>query len=255
MSTFRLDTNIQIKGLWGRLHKKCRTYNLGLVLSLLFVCLSIIATTARGETHRFKEDQILKVKISKSGLNRISNPPYKIVQVTGDDSKFRIKYDEDGTNIYFMPISKVGEFCEISIKNNAGLVQDLELEVSNIKGKSIIIDSKTTSKLEYLELSNISQMLRAMRDNAEDKFYVQAHKQKLDNIGSLKVMQQKIYKYKNLVGGVFEIKNPGKKAVQLNLSEFTKRFDNVKASYADKQIIPPKAISRVLIVQRVEGSK
>lgn len=255
MNTSRLDINIKIKRLWSRLHNKCRAYNLWVVLSLLFVCLSISAPTARGETHRYKEDQRLKVKISKYGLNRISNPPYKIVQVTGDDSKFRIKYDEDGTNIYFMPISKVYESCEISIKNNAGLVQDLELEISNIKGKSIIIDSKTTFKLENLELSNISQMLRAMRDNYADQFYVQTHKQKLDNIGSLKVVQQKIYKYKNLVGGVFEINNPSKKAVSLNLSEFTKRFDNVKASYADKQIILPKTISRVLIVQRLEGSK
>ena len=216
------------------------------------LCLLLFCTfPANAEIYQFNGSEKLKIKISKAGLNRISNPPYKIVQVTGDDSKFRLKYDDDGTNIYFMPIVPVGETCEISIKNNAGFVQDVELIVSNIKGRSVIIDSKTTSKLENLQLSNISEMLRAMRDDTEDRFYVQTRRQKLDNLDSLKVTQKKIYKYKNLVGGVFEIKNPTKKEVTLNLAEFTNRFDNVKASYSNIPSIPPRKIATVLIVQKM----
>jgi hypothetical protein len=222
------------------------------MMHIIFCCILIGAFTAKAETHQFKADERLKIKISKSGLNRISNPPYKIVQVTGDDSKFRLKYDDDGTNIYFMPINQVGESCEISIKNNAGFVQDLELVVSNIKGKSVIIDSKTTSKLENLQLSNISEMLRAMRDDLDDKFYVQVNKQKLDNISSLQVMQKKIYKYKNLVGGAFEVKNTTKKEVTLNLAEFANRFDNVKASYSSLSSIPVSQVATILIVQKLE---
>lgn len=189
------------------------------------LCLLLFCTfPANAEIYQFKGGEKLKIKISKAGLNRISNPPYKIVQVTGDDSKFRLKYDDDGTNIYFMPIVPVGESCEISIKNNAGFVQDVELIVNNIKGRSVIIDSKTTSKLENLQLSNISEMLRAMRDDKEDRFYVQTRRQKLDNFDSLKVMQKKIYKYKNLVGGVFEIKNPTKKRSHPKSSGIYKSF-------------------------------
>ncbi len=232
---------------------KSSAYNLRLARMALLGCLSMSGVTAVGETYPFKEDQRLKIKISKTGLNRISNPPYKIIQVTGDDSKFSIKYDEDGTNIYFMPIVKIGEFCEISIKNNAGLVQDLVLEVSNIKGKSVIIDSKITSKLQESQKENISEMMRAMRDNVEDKFYVQTHQQILCNTCSLTVEQKKIYKYKNLVGGVFEIKNHHKKDVSLNLSEFIDRFDNVKAYYGSNQMMKRGAISRVLIVQMSQG--
>lgn len=218
------------------------------------LCLLLVSTfPVNAETYQFKGGDTLKIKISKSGLNRISNPPYKIVQVTGDDNKFRLKYDDDGTNIYFMPIVPVGESCEISIKNNAGFVQDVELIVSDIKGRSVIIDSKITSKLENLQLSDISEMLRAMRNNTEDRFYVQTRRQKLDNLDSLKVTQKKIYKYKNLVGGVFEIKNPTKKEVILNLEEFTNRFDNVKASYSNIPSIPPRKIATILIVQRMKG--
>jgi hypothetical protein len=96
-------------------------------------------------------------------------------------------------------------------------------------------------------------MLRAMRDDTEDRFYVQTRRQKLDNLDSLKVTQKKIYKYKNLVGGVFEIKNPTKKEVILNLEEFTNRFDNVKASYSNIPSIPPRKIATILIVQRMKG--
>lgn len=224
-----------------------------LVRHVAFCLLLLCTFPANAEIYQFKEGEKLKIKISKAGLNRISNPPYKIVQVTGDDSKFRLKYDDDGTNIYFMPIVPVAETCEISIKNNAGFVQDAELIVSNIKGRSIIIDSKITSKLEDLQLSNISEMLRAMRDDTEDKFYVQIRRQKLDNLDALRVTQEKIYKYKNLVGGVFEIKNPTREEITLNLAEFTNRFDNVKASYSNIPSIPPSKIATVLIVQKVEG--
>ena len=222
------------------------------MMQIIFFCILIGTFAAKAETHQFKADERIKIKISKSGLNRISNPPYKIVQVTGDDSKFRLKYDDDGANIYFMPINQVAESCEISIKNNAGFVQDLELVVSNIKGKSVIIDSKTTSKLENLQLSNISEMLRAMKDDLDDKFYVQINKQKLDNIASLQVTQKKIYKYKNLVGGVFEVKNPSNKEVILDLAAFANRFDNVKASYSSLPSIPALKVATILIVQKQE---
>lgn len=156
--------------------------------------LFLAAHIANGETYQADSSEALQIKISKSGLNRISNPPYKITQVTGDDSKFRLKYDEDGTNIYFMPLSSVGENVEISIRNNAGITQDLELQVSNIKGKSIIIDGKTNFNMEHIQKKDIAEMLRAMKDQCQGKFYVQQSKRQLDNIGFLKVQQSQIYK-------------------------------------------------------------
>lgn len=219
-----------------------------LILTLPLICTNVV----KADNYKWDENKKLKVEISKSGLNRISNPPYKIVQVAGDDSKFRLKYDEDGANIYFMPIVKVGESCEINIRNNAGLVQDLELIVTNDKGKSIIIDAIDIAKINNLQLSNVSLMLGAMRDDVEDKFYVQNKRQKPDNVGSLKVYQTKIYKYRELAGGVFEIKNQSKKDIAFDLPEFASRFNNVKASYASMQTIPKRTTATVLIVQKLE---
>ena len=209
---------------------------------------------ASGKTYQAQDNEPLQIKISKTGLNRISNPPYKITQVKGDDSKFRLKYDEDGTNIYFMPLSSVGENVEISIKNNAGITQDLELQVSDIKGKSIIIEGKTSLNLERVQKSDVAGMLRAMKDNVERKFYVQnTNRQKLSYIGILKVEQSKIYKYKNLAGGVFEITNPTKNSITLDVSIFAKSFDNVKSFYPSLSIIEPKKTITVLVVQKLAG--
>lgn len=218
---------------------------------LIYYSIFLYAHIASSEVYQPRPEEKLKVKISKSGLNRISNPPYKIVQVTGDDSKFKLKYDEDGTNIYFMPLSKIDENIEISIKNNAGFVQDLELLVSNIKGRSIIIDGKTSTILELIEKNDIAHMLRAMKDNINGKFYVQSANQILQSIGDITVKQIKTYKYKDLVGGVFELSNPTKNLVKLDISNFAKQFNNVKSSYPSLAEVYPKQQITVLIVQKL----
>ena len=191
-------------------------------------------------------------KISKTGLNRISNPPYKITQVTGDDSKFRLKYDEDGTNIYFMPLSSVGENVEISIKNNAGITQDLELQVSDIKGKSIIIDGKTSLNLERVQKSDIAEMLRAMKDDVADIFYVQSGLLQISDIGGLKAKQIKTYQYKNLRGGIFELQNTTREIVNFSGKIFARDFDKVIGVYPDEVAIMPREKVKVMLVQEIK---
>jgi hypothetical protein len=202
--------------------------------------------------YKYQPEEKLSLKISKSGLNRISNPPHKITQLTGDESKFRIKYDEDGSNIYFMPLSNIGETIEVSIKNNVGDIQDLELSVANIKGRSIVIDGKTGLNLDKMQKTDVAQMLRAMKENIESKFYVQNTNQKLGSINNLQVKQTKIYRYKGLAGGVFEIKNNTKQEIVLNNIEFAKRFDRVKSFYPQISTIYPKQTATLLVVQERE---
>ena len=228
----------------------CRTIN---VILKRIVCYFLLfyGSTALAETYKAQSDERLQVKISKSGLNRISNPPYKITQVTGDDSKFRLKYDEDGSNIYLMPLIAIGERLEISIRNNAGLVQDLELLVSGTSGKSIIIDGKINKRREDAEKKDIALMLRAMKDNVRGKFYVRDIKQAAKDIGVLRVEQRKSYKYKNLLGGVFEISNPSKERITFDVSIFAGGFDNLKSFYPRVEIIEPKEKIKVLVVQKI----
>jgi hypothetical protein len=133
------------------------------------------AFVARGVTLKAQHDGRLKSRISKSGLNRITNHPYRIVQVTGDESKYRMKHDEDGENVFLMPLGKVGDRIEISLKYNIGTVHDLELEVAAIKGQSINIDSLNVSKTDYRDQlrQDLSEMLSAMSSSQKGKLYVQ----------------------------------------------------------------------------------
>ena len=220
------------------------------IIFVLFLWVHI----ANGEIYRAEDCEPLRIKISKSGLNRITNPPYRITQVTGDEGKFRLKYDEDGTNIYIIPLAGVGENIEISIRNNVGSTLDLELLVSNIKGRSIIIDGKTDLNTDRGRKSDIADMLRAMKDNVSGKFYVRQGKRELDNIGALKVTQSKTYKYKNLAGGIFEVTNPTKTPITLDVSILAKRFDNVKSFYPDLSTIEPKKSITVFVVQGQAGN-
>lgn len=230
----------------------------GIWVKLIFrqiVCYSILlqSIVANGAVYQFSADKRIQVKISKSGLNRISNPPYRIEQLTGDDSKFRIKHDEDGSNIYFMPLGNTGESIEISVKNNAGEVQDLELVIANIKGRSIIIDSKPSNRSNQLQKSDISEMLRAMKDNKVSKFYVQHNQQQLGDIDQLQINQQKIYKYKELIGGVFEIINPTENIIKLDSIKFARNFDNVRAFYPEESLIRPNQTMTLLVIQAKKG--
>lgn len=199
-------------------------------------------------------DNRLIVKISKSGLNRISNLPYQIVQVTGDDSTYRLKSDADGQNIYLMPLKAIGEKIEISIKNNIGQVQDLELQVANIKGQSIDINSKSvllqTQRYQQQELKG---MLAAMAADLPGKYYAQKVDHKLGNLGSLDVRQTGLYKWQDLVGGVFIIKNRTRYPQSIKQEDFIKRFDHVLASFVGNNNLAPKESARFLVIQKLSN--
>ncbi|MGV2433275.1 MAG UNVERIFIED_CONTAM: type-F conjugative transfer system secretin TraK [Rickettsiaceae bacterium] len=208
---------------------------------------------AFGETIKANENERISYKISKSGLNRISNPPYQIVQVTGDEGSYKLKYDEDGQNIYIMPLKKIGEKIEISIKNNRGSVQDLELEVTNIPGQTLNIDSGISVLESGKHLNKtLSVILKAMKHNRHDKFYVQDVDNMLQPINGLSVTQIKSYQWQNLKGGVFIVKNNTKKEQFFDLKQLANRFDNVKVAFVDKPFISPKAKRKVFIIQSQE---
>ena len=229
-------------------------FNLRLgITSSVAIVLLCSASFALAQKYQAAPDGRLTAKVSKSGLNRISNWPYQIVQVTGDDSTFRLKSDEDGKNIYLMPLGGVGDKIEISIKNNAGFVQDLELEVSAIKGQSIAIDSnKVINSARKLQQQTLRQMLRAMRSFTVGKFYVQNTKKALDSIDNLTVVQTKLYKWQDLVGGVFVITNNTKLEQSVNVAQFIKRFDHVLTSFVTSESLASNQTGHIFVIQKTK---
>ncbi|MEM0144012.1 MAG: type-F conjugative transfer system secretin TraK, partial [Candidatus Parvarchaeum sp.] len=202
--------------------------------------------------YKYAPDSVIRATISKTGLNRLSNPPYKITQVTGDESKYRLKHDEDGSNIYIMPLQEIGEDIEISIRNNAGFVQDLLLRISDTKGKVIIIDGKHANNPQQLQKSIVARMLRAMKDDIADIFYVQSGTLQLAENQELAVKQIKTYQYKNLRGGVFELQNTSKSSVNFTGKIFAQGFDGVIGVYPDELVVMPREKAKVMIVQEIK---
>ena len=220
----------------------------------LISCFLIICQVGigKGDVYQYSAGSIIKGEISKTGLNRISNPPYKITQVTGDESKYRLKHDEDGLNIYIMPLCEVGKDIEISIRNNAGFVQDLLLRVSDTKGRVIVIEGGRVNNLEQLRTSILSRMLRAMKDDVADIFYVQSGLLQISDTGGLKAKQIKTYQYKNLRGGIFELRNPTREIVNFSGKIFAQGFDKVIGVYPDELAIMPREKVKVMLVQEIK---
>lgn len=224
------------------------------MLAIKIIAVTSILSTAsvNAETIRYTPNKVMELSVSKGGLNRITYSPYKIIQVTGDESKYRIKYDEDGSSIYLMPLVDVGEFIEVSVRNNAGQIQDLHLKVANKKGSSLVIDGAYVPASEKANKDIAAKMLRAMKDGKEDIFYVQFNQQNLDDIGKLHVKQIRTYQYKNLRGGVFAICNKTRLVHSFSKENFNKRFSNVIASYPANITVKPKRTALFYLVQKVE---
>ena len=224
------------------------------MLAIKTIAVTSILSTAsvNAETIRYTPNKVMELSVSKGGLNRITYSPYKIIQVTGDEGKYRIKYDEDGSSIYLMPLVDVGEVIEVSLRNNAGQVQDLHLKVGNKKGSSLVIDGAYVPASEKANKDIAAKMLRAMKDGREEIFYVQFNQQNLDDIGKLHVKQIRTYQYKNLRGGVFAICNKTRLVHSFSKEEFNKRFSNVIASYPENITVKPKRTALFYLVQKVE---
>lgn len=224
------------------------------MLAIKTIAVTSILSTAsvNAETIRYTPNKVMELSVSKGGLNRITYSPYKIIQVTGDEGKYRIKYDEDGSSIYLMPLVDVGEVIEVSLRNNAGQVQDLHLKVANKKGSSLVIDGAYMPASEKANKDIAAKMLRAMKDNQHGIFYVQKHKQGLGNINGLNITQIRTYQYKNIKGGVFAISNITRDKQIFSKEDFNKKFSNVIASYPENITVKPKRTALFYLVQKVE---
>jgi hypothetical protein len=202
-----------------------------ILLLVTFVLLSEVAVAAN---FKLNSQSRIKTQISKSGLNRITMLPHRITQVTGDESKYKLKFDEDGSNIYIMPTGKIGETIELSIKSSTNLVQDMLLEVADIAGRSIYLQQdNSTDKTGKLINSEIKSMLRSMRSGEKGKYYMQISNRTIANKLGLDIRQMQTYRWGNIVGAVIEIENKSKLPVNISEQDIAALYQKVRAVSID----------------------
>ena len=197
---------------------------------LLLVIFSLLGEVAVAANFKLNSQNRIKTQISKSGLNRITMLPHRIIQVTGDESKYKLKFDEDGSNIYIMPTGKVGETIELSIKSSANLVQDMLLEVAGIAGRSISLQhDNSTDEGGKLINFEIKSMLRSMMSREKGKYYMQASNRAIANKLGLEIRQVQTYRLGNMTGAVINIENKSKLPVNISEQDIASLYQKVRA--------------------------
>ena len=201
---------------------------------LLLLVLSGLTDIALAANFKLNSEDRIKTQISKSGLNRITMLPYRITQVTGDESKYKLKFDEDGGNIYIMPIGQIGGTIELSIKSTTNLVQDMLLEIANIPGRSIYLqhgkNPDQTGKLVDIE---IKLMLKSMISGDKGKYYVLDGNRSVANKLALDIKQVKTYRWGSIVGAVIDIENKSKSPVNISEHDIASLYQKVRAASID----------------------
>ena len=170
-------------------------------------------------------------------LNRITVDPYRILQVTGDDNKYKLRYDHDGQNIYISPTVKVGEKIESSIKTKSGLMQDVVLEVAFIPAQTVFINAKSQYASSH-SLPEADKMLKDMISGFKDnKYHIRAVNRPLPtylNALSIRFNQTESEKYDKCVGAVKDVHNDSKSMFELKEVDIMSLFKRLK--YGNFQI-------------------
>lgn len=207
-------------------------------------------------TYIANPDRRIELKISKSGINRISMFPYAISQVTGDESLYRLRSDNDGQNIYIMPLGKIGSKIELSLKSNIGIVQDLSLEVAAINGTSTVINMSGVNKAETILADDIEAklMMKSMMQGIKGKYYVKPAKRKIKNDLGLRIKQTRTYRFKQLTGVTLEIFNASKVTKQLGMNVLSELFKNTLAVSIEnnESSLESKGMLRAFVITKEE---
>lgn len=196
------------------------------------------------------ERQVLN--ISKEGINRITMMPHRIIQVTGDENKYILYTDTDGSNIYIVPICQVGDVIELSIKTSTNVTEDINLMVTDGTGQVIHLKRiKNADKGANIE---IKKMIDTMQRSKIKKYFVRNMNRPINNKLGVDIKQTKSYGYGNLIGAVLEVDNLCDLSIELRERDFLNLFKNSKAvSFeGDQKILNTQSKVQVFVVSLVK---
>ena len=145
-------------------------------------------------------------QIGKSGLNRITMLPHKIVSVAGDSSEYKLQSDADGSSIFVMPLADIGKDIELSLRSDIGEIRDLNLKVVSGRGRTIKLHNASKLDLAALEKQEVQNMISAMQKKVRGGYRVRKHKRLIKNEHNLNIIQKASYSYKDLSGAVLLVR-------------------------------------------------
>lgn len=217
------------------------------IAAMFFTLFVGLSSTIFAANFTINTESRISAPISKAGVNRITMLPHRILQVTGDKSKYKIESDEDGGNVYIMPLVNVDEEIEISIKASGDLVQDMLLQVKNIKGQSIKLHQDNDAEYSSgFSMDEAKLMLKNMRDQEIGKYYVLDENRPIKTNAKAKtkldLKQIKTYRWDNLTGAVLELINETRCPVSIDKYALSNLYRNIKiiAIEGDRELVPAR---------------
>lgn len=222
---------------------------MGFKTKVIIILFLNIALTGSPCAANIKEEQVRdSYDIGKSGLNRITMLPHKIVSVAGDNSQYKLQSDKDGSSIYIMPIAKANQTIELSIRSDVGEIRDLELKVVSGRGRTIKLNNTKKLDVALEQKGEIKKMINSMQKKERGGYRVRKLNRNIANNYNLKIMQKALYQYKDLRGAVLEvtpIRSSSKSTIlpsDVNEEIFAKLFSgtvatNINKASSDKALI------------------
>ena len=218
-----------------------RDISIGFKTKAIIILLLNIALTGSSYAEDAKDGKVREsYVIGKSGLNRITMLPHKIVSVAGDNSQYKLQSDKDGSSIYIMPIAKANQTIELSVRSDVGEIKDLVLKVVPGRGQTIKLNNTKKLDLAWEQKREIKKMISSMQKKERGGYRVRKLNRNIANNYNLKIMQKALYRYKNLRGAVLEVtpRRTSSKSMILpsdvNEEMFAKLFSGIVATSINK---------------------
>ncbi|NRB10189.1 MAG: hypothetical protein HRU35_01020 [Rickettsiaceae bacterium] len=198
----------------------------------------------------------LKLVISNYGVNRIEFVKHQISQIIVADNLLDIKLSEQKNHLFIQPKVDDG-IIKLSVLDVVGTAIDIELTIAAIKPQAIIIKDKIVDgDLQNKKMGlEASLMLRAMMAGKKDKYFVCNNSKKINwrSEPQLRIKQEQIYRFGNLVGAKLFIRNIARrKNFFLTRDHLEKLFQDVVTVNISSNIILPQRGVYVWIVNNAE---
>src|SRR5690606_7743664 len=122
------------------------------------------------------------------------------------------------------PLIKVGEKLELSLKNDLGFVQDLELKVITGNGQTILLNKGSNKEYSIQEEKEVQLMLKAMINKNRGKYYVREGKRVIKNKLGIETIQISTYRYGEYTGVILELTNKSNKDLPIKEQDLAYMF-------------------------------
>lgn len=231
---------------------------INLLLTTLIFTLCISYNVYAYQEYCISDDKIRAI-ISSNKINRIEFDVHGIAQVIGDDSRYQFISDDRGMNIFLKTGGQEEGNIELSLISQSGVVADLVLTPKdNIEGQVIRIKSIPNNNALNNSFSlEVKNLLRTMIRDEAGKYYVRSAKNIIDlnKTGNprtgLKIIQDRIYRYKDLIGTRLIVSNKNsKQSLILNKTDFEQVFESTVAVHIASPNLLPLSKTYVWLISK-----